>query len=183
MSQSFFKFRKRFDFNAHKYDIGRPIFQNKILEDNFLILGIYNIDESEYDNFYEYQLSHFLKIRPSQEETFFNHVREIVINRIKYLKRQDPFSSKYASGLEQTHKLENFLDYLKTIDRWHKTEPIESVIGEKDNQINYLKQRITELEKRLKEASKYDVGEKIVISKGSLPAFMNLIHQLQELTL
>ena len=120
---------------------------------------------------------------PAQEEKFFKHVYDIVINRIKHFKRQDPFSSKYAVGLENSRRLEEFLEYLKTIDRWHKTEPIESLIGDKDNQINKLGQRIAELERQLKEATKYDAAERIVIDKGGIPAFMNLIYQIQDLTL
>ena len=113
----------------------------------------------------------------------FKHVYDVVINRIKHFKRQDPFSPKYASGLENTRKLEAFLDYLNTIDRWHKSEPLESVIGDKDKLIDKLNQRVAELEFQLKEAVKYDAGEKVVISKGSMPAFMDLVQQIQDLTL
>lgn len=163
--------------------IGRPIFHNKNLEDNFFVLKIYNLDSAEYDAFYQYHLTHYLKANPAQEEKFFKHVYDVVINRIKHFKRQDPFSSKYAVGLENSRKLEEFLDYVKTIDRWHKTEPIESVIGDKDNQIDRLKQRIAELESQLKEANKYDAAEKIVIDKGGIPAFMDLVHKIQDLAL
>src|SRR5579872_1854192 len=183
MNNYFFKFRNRLNFHPHIYEIGRSIFQNRRLEDNFFVLKIYILGQPEYNDFYEYQLNHYLKTNPSQEEAFFRHVYDVVVNRIKHFKRQDPFSSKYASGLKQTRKLEAFLDYLKTIDRWHKTEPIESLIGEKDNQIVKLKQRIDELESLLKEAAKYDAGEKVVISKGGMPAFLNLVQQIQDLTL
>jgi len=98
-------------------------------------------------------------------------------------KRLDPFSKKYARALEPTRKLEVFLTFLKSIDQWHKTEPIESVIGDKDNQIDKLKERITELESQLKEATKYDAAEKILIDKGGLPSFMDLIDQMQDLIL
>jgi hypothetical protein len=30
-----FKFRNPFDFSPHQYDIGRPLFSNRKLEDNF----------------------------------------------------------------------------------------------------------------------------------------------------
>jgi hypothetical protein len=183
LDKQFFNFRNRFNLNPHKFDIGRPIFQNRTLEDNFFVLKIYKLDNTDYEAFYQHQLKHYLSANPSHEETFFKHVYDIVVNRIKHFKRQDPFSAKYAKGVKTTHKLEAFLDYLKTIDRWHKSEPIESMIGEKDNLINKLKQRITELERQLKEANKYDAGEKIVISKGGLASFIHVIHQIQELTL
>jgi hypothetical protein len=178
----YFKFRSRFDFSPHRYDIGRPLFSNKTLEDNFFLLKIYEIDGKEYGLFYDYQLDFYLKANPDKEEAFFNHVYDIVISRIRHFKRQDPFSSKYASGLEQTRKLEAFLDFLKTIDRWHKVEPLESVIGEKDRLIDQLMERIAELEAQLKQAREFDANEKIVITNGYIAAFMNLIDQLQNLS-
>ncbi len=183
MSNSYFKFRNRFDFNPHKYDIGYPFTYNKLFEDNFFVLKIYQLEESEYRNFYQHQANSYLKINPSGEEAFFKHVYDAVAYRIKYLKRQDPFSSKYVKGLECIRKLELFLEFLKTIDRWHQTAPLESVISEKNNEIAKLKLRILELESRLKETGKYEASEKIVIARGGLPALVNLIHQLQELVL
>jgi hypothetical protein len=179
---NYFKFRSRFDFSPHRYDIGRPLFSNRKLEDNFFLLKIYEIDESEYGLFYDYQLVFYLKAN-GKEEAFFNHVYDIAISRIRHFKRQDPFSSKYKSSLEQTRKLEAFLEFLKTIDRWHKIEPLESVIGEKDKLIDQLKERVAELETQLKQAREFDANEKIVITNGYIAAFMDLIEQLQALSL
>lgn len=179
----YFKFRDRFDFSPHRYDIGRAFFYNRALEDNFFLLKIYEIDESEYSLFYDFQLGFYLKVNPRNEEAFFNHVYDIVISRIRHFKRQDPFSSKYASGLEQTRILETFLEFLKTIDRWHKSEPLESVIGEKDKLIDQLNERITTLEAQLKQAKEFDSNEKIVITNSYIAAFMDLLDQIQNLTL
>ncbi|SDF43576.1 hypothetical protein SAMN05216464_1188 [Mucilaginibacter pineti] len=178
----FFKFRNRFDFSPHVYDIGRPLFSNRKLEDNFFLLKIYEIDESDYGLFYDFQLGFYLKTN-GKEEVFFNHVCDIVLSRIRHFKRQDPFTSKYASGLEQARKLEAFLAFLKSVDRWHKVEPLESVIGEKDKLIDQLKGRVAELEAQLKQAREFDANEKIVITNGYIAAFMDLIEQLQGLSL
>lgn len=176
----YFKFRNRFDFSPHRYDIGRPVFHNRALEDNFFLLKIYEIDGSEYNLFYDYQLGFYIKANPENEGFFFNHVYDIVNNRIRHFKRQDPFSSKYESSLEQIQKLEAFLEFLKTINHWHKIQPLESVIAEKDKLIADLNIRIEELEILLAEATKHDAAEKIVIDKGGFPAFIDLIKQLQE---
>jgi hypothetical protein len=100
----------------------------------------------------------------------------------RHFKRQDPFSAKYAAGLEQTRKLEAFLEFLKSIDQWHKVEPLESVIGEKDKLISQLKRRIADLEAQLKQAREFDANEKVVITNGYMAAFMDLMNQLQSLT-
>jgi hypothetical protein len=183
MRNNYFEFRGRFDLSPHRYDICRPIFHNRALEDNFFLLKIYEIDGTEYSLFYDYQLGFYLKANPGNDDVFFNHVYDIVISRIRHFKRQDPFSSKYASGIEQTHKLETFLSFLKTVDRWHKVEPLESVIGEKDRLIDQLRVRITELEFQLKQARDLDASEKIVITNGYLGTFMDLMDQLQNLTI
>jgi len=182
-SNPFFRFRSRFDFSPNRFEIGNPIIQNKVQADNFFLKKLYQLTENEFESYYNLHLAYFSEGHYNQAEVFFKHVHDVVINRIKYFKRLDPFSKKYSRGLEPTRTLEKFLEFLKTIDQWHKTEPIESVIGDKDNQIDKLKQRITELENQLKEASKYDVVEKVVIDKGGLPAFMNLVDQIQELTM
>ncbi|QEC77284.1 hypothetical protein [Mucilaginibacter ginsenosidivorax] len=178
----FFKFRKPFDYSVHRYDIGRAFFSNRRLEDNFFLLKVYKIDVTEYNQFYDYQLDYYLTANPESEENFFNHVHDIVTSRIRHFKRQDPFSAKYANGLEQTRKLESFLEFLKTIDQWHKIEPLESVIGEKDKLIAQLKQRIAELEAQLKQAKEFDANEKVVITNGYIAAFMDLVNQMQSLT-
>jgi hypothetical protein len=179
----YFKFRNPIDFSLHRYDIGRPLFSNRKLEDNFFLLKIYEIDETEYSLFYDYHLDFYLEVNPDKKETFFNHVYDIVISRIRHFKRQDPFSSKYASGLEQTGKLEAFLEFLKTVDQWHKAEPLEAVIGEKNKLIDQLKEQVAELEAQLKQAREFDANEKIVITNGYIAAFMDLIEQLQALSL
>ena len=183
MKSTFFKHRRRFDFSPHRFEIGTPIIQNRALEDNLFLLKLYKLKETEYPAFYQFHLEHFLSPRPGDEESFLTNVREIVVNRIKHFKRLDPFGGKYASGLQHTRILEAFLNYLRSIDHWHNQMPIEAVLTEKDKLISLLREKIAEQEALIKEYAKYEAGEKIMISKGNLSAFIDLVQQLQELTL
>jgi hypothetical protein len=179
----YFRFRGRFDFFPHRFEIGNPIIQNKVQADNFFLKKLYSLSEDEFENYYNFHLSYFLASHPSQEKAFFNYVHGTITTRINYLNSLNPFSGTAKRNIEPKKQLNAFLNFLKTADRWHKTEPLESVISEKDNQIDKLKQRIDDLERQIKQVTKYDAAEKIVIDKGGLPAFMNLIDQLQDLTL
>src|SRR3978361_307277 len=98
MYNSFFKFRNRFNFHPHKYDLGRPIFQNRSLEENFFVLKVYQLDAADFDNFYQYQLEYYLQTNPLKEQAFFNHVYYVVIHRINYFKGKDFFSKAYRRG-------------------------------------------------------------------------------------
>ena len=183
MNITFFKHRGKFDFSPHRFEIGHPLIQNKKLEDNLFLLKLYQLAENEYPTYYQFHLDVYLKANPSGEEPFFNHVKDAVINRIKHFKRLDPFGGKYASGLEHTRILESFQQYLATIDRWNKRGPLETLIDEKEALIARLKAQIEQMESQLATLNKYEAGEKIVITKGYLPAFIDLVRQLQELTL
>lgn len=179
----FFHFRGRFDFSPNRFEVGNPIIQNKIQADNFFLKKLYRLPENEFEAYYNFHLAYFLESNPNQEEAFFKYVHSVVNTRINYLNSRNPFSGTAKRNVEPKRKLDAFITFLKTIDHWHKTEPLELVIGDKDNQIGKLKERIAELEALLKEATKYNAAEKIMIDKGGMPAFMNLIDQLQDLTL
>lgn len=183
LKPTYFKLRGRFDFSPHPYEIGRPIFRNVALEDNFFLLKIYQLPEADYNVFYQFQLEHFLQTNPGQEEAFFYHVEDIVINRIRHFKRQDPFSSNYALNMESSRKLQAFQQFLSNVDQWHRNKPLESVISEKDEQIIQLKARIETLETKLKDLQQYETSEKIRIVEGKLATVIDLFRQLQELTL
>ncbi|WCT11021.1 hypothetical protein [Mucilaginibacter jinjuensis] len=179
----YFKFRGRFDFSPHRFEIGNPIIQNKALSDNFFLNKLYKLGKEEFSSYYNFHLIYFSKCNPEQEEEFFYHVTDIVISRIAFFKKKDPFSSSYPDHMATARQLEAFLYFLKKVDRWHKLAPIESVVAEKDRMIDQLNGRIADLEAQLKESTKYDAGEKIVIDKGSISTFMNLVHQIQDLKL
>ena len=179
---SYFRFRGRFDFSPNRFEIGNPLIQNTIQADNFFLKKLYQLSERDFGSYYQFHLSYFLESHLNQEEAFFKYVYGIVATRINYLNSLNPYSGTAKRNIEPKKKLDAFLNFLKTIDRWHTMEPLESVIGEKDKQIDKLTLRVAELEGQLKEATKYDVPEKVVIDKGHLPAFMDLFEQIQGVT-
>jgi hypothetical protein len=83
--------------------------------------------------------------------------------------------------MANVRNLEAFVAFMKTFDRWHKLETIESVIAEKDREIDRLNVRVAGLEAELKEARIYDAAEKVNITKGGIAAFMDLMKQIQAL--
>ncbi|RZL08949.1 MAG: hypothetical protein EOO89_22115 [Pedobacter sp.] len=183
MITNYFKHRSRFNFLPNTFEIGRPLFQNKKLEDNFFLLRLYELKQDHYGEYYRFHLNEFLKNYPLQEEAFFTHVRDLTINRIKYFKRTDPFAGKYVTNMRSATILENFYQYLQSVDKWHTSKPIEAVINEKDELIKQLKGQVKQLEEQVKAYHKYEPSEKIAINKGSLPVFIDIVLQLQELTL
>jgi hypothetical protein len=183
MSNIFFKFRNPFDFSPHKFDIGRALFHNRAQANNFFILKIYELDEKQYPDFYQHHLSHYLLTHPDGERIFFDHICDVVNNRIKYFKRQDPGSRSYRSGLEPARRLEAFHAFVRTLDRWYKFDTMDKVFREKLVEIGELKVKILELEKKLAEKRKYQASEKIVITNDSMQTFIDLMLQLQEITL
>jgi uncharacterized coiled-coil protein SlyX len=178
----YFKFRDRFNFSPHRFEVGNPIIQNRQLEDNFFLLKIYELSQDDFQDYYYFHLNHFLEKHPSQEVVFFDHVLDIVKVRIDYFKRQDPITSKYTRHTSNARKLEAFLAFLRTIDRWHKTETLESVIAEKNRMISQLQEKIALLEAKLHEAKEYEASEKVVITNGYFATFMDIVNQIQDLT-
>jgi hypothetical protein len=178
----YFKFRDRLNFSPHEFEVGRPFFQNRELGDNFFFLKIYQLEENKFAELYNFHLAYFSKKHPNKEQEFFDHVLYAVATRIDHFKRQEPISPAYARNMANAKKLEKFKTFLKTVDRWHKLEPIGSVIAEKDREIDRLNALLSKAEADLKEARMYDAAEKINITKGGLAAFMDLIKAIQVLT-
>ena len=183
--KEYFKPLARFKKREHPFDIGMPFSWWKGHYDRHFLNNLYKRKESEFEAFYKYHLNHFLKVNDgSQEVEFYKHVRDIIQDGVAILIKEDNPGSKTKHERTNTQKaqLRLFADYLDSIDLWTVRPQLE-LNAEKDNQISKLKQRVVELEIQLKEAAKHDAGEKIVIAKGGIAAFMDLIQQIQELTL
>ena len=183
MRERFFKFRGRFDFYPHPYEIGPAVFQNEKLEDNSFLQKLYSLSNDEYENFYEFHLSHYLIKNPRGEEKFFRKVDKTVNRRIAFYSLNDPSGWGYALILDRLAKLDIFRDFLDTIDLWGVNTSIEKIFSQKDAEIALLTGKVTELQSRLDDILKYEASEKITIHGGDLPVFMDLMRQVQGLVL
>ena len=183
MTESFFKFRGRFDFSPHRYEIGNPIFSNRILEDNFFALKLYSLPDDEYKAFYDFHLNHYLLRNPNGKEAFFRKVNRSIQRRITFYSAKDPFKSVYEIHSANLDKLEAFQGFLNNIDEWNVSTSTEKMLSERDAEIDRLKSNLANLQDRLDEILHYEASEKIVINNGNLVAFMDLMRQFQKLIL
>lgn len=183
MTKRFFKFRGRFDFSPHPYEIGNPIFSNRKLEDNFFALKLYSLPDGEYKAFYDFHLKHYLLRNPDGREAFFRKVNRSIQRRINFYSAKDPFRSVYEIHSANLDKLEAFQGFLNTIDEWNVNTSTEKMLNQRDAEIAQLKRNLADLQAQLDEILQYEASEKIVINSGNLASFMDLMRQLQKLML
>lgn len=183
MTERFFKFRGRFDFSPHRYEIGNPIFSNRKLEDNFFALKLYSLPNGEYKAFYDFHLDHYLLRNPDGREAFFRKVNRSIQRRITFYSAKDPFRSVYEIHSANLDKLEAFQKFLHTIDEWNVNTSTEKMLSQRDAEIALLKADLVDLEAQLNEMLQYEASEKIVINSGNIAAFMDLMRQFQKLML
>lgn len=182
MSSEYFKARKPFDRRPHPYELGNILGLKKGYADNHFLLKIYGLEAQLYEDYYLFHLQYYISKRTGTEKEFLKHVWHIVENRIAYYRAQDPFSTKHALYLSNIEKLAAFLECVAKRDRWD-IRPNDVLIREKNATIAELALEIETLNKRLEELKKFEVSVKAMIQDGHLPTFMDLIHQLKDLSL
>jgi len=183
MTERFFKFRGRFDFSPHRYEIGNPIFSNRKLEDNFFALKLYSLPDGEYKAFYDFHLDHYLLRNPDGREAFFRKVNRSIQRRITFYSAKDPFRSVYEIHSANLDKLEAFQKFLHNIDEWNVNTSTEKMLSQRDAEIALLKADLVALEAQLNEMLQYEASEKIVINSSNIAALMDLMRQFQKLML
>jgi len=183
MTECFFKFRGRFDFSPHQYEIGNLILSNRKLEDNFFALKLYSLPDGEFKAFYEFHLDHYLQRNPDGREAFFRKVNRSIQRRINFYSAKDPFRSVYEIHSANLDKLEAFQEFLNSIDEWNVNTSTEKMLSQRDDEIAQLKRNLADLQAQLDEILQYEASEKIVINSGNIAAFMDLMRQFQKLML
>ncbi|RKR82788.1 hypothetical protein BDD43_2976 [Mucilaginibacter gracilis] len=179
MPNRYFKARKPFDLNPHKYDIGIVTGLKKGYEDNLFIYRLFQLPEREYSLYYEYHLVYYLSKFPQGEREFFTFVWQIVLRRIRYIETKNPFNSSHATDMEILDKLSRFQKYLRSIDQWHTEKTLPEIIAEQHEEIVRQKEENTQLKNELKEAKKLETKEYIDIPEGYLLTFLDLCLKLQ----
>jgi len=184
MSSKYFKYRKAFQRNAHPYDLGVLTGLRRGSDDNHFLLNIYKLEPSSFEEYYRYHLDHYLSKNEEKtsEKEFFAHVWQRVARRIEYFERKDPFSSKHALYMSNIEKLQEFQKFLLPRDKWN-IAPSDVLLKEKDAKIAELYQKIEALEKELEDLKEFNVAVKAMIQDEHLPTFIDLIHQIKDLSL
>lgn len=182
MKKPYFKPRKAFSFSPHPYDIGTALGLWRNHDDNHFLLKIYNLNEIDFDNYYNYHMSYSLENNITNEENFYRYVWQIVKNRVRHFEQQDPFSRSHATHVNNLDKLQQFQKYLNSIDKWNARPP-HLIIAEKDELIIQQRQEIDELKGKLNQLNEYEVVQKIRIEEDHLATLVDLIKQLRELKL
>ncbi|MCF0075516.1 hypothetical protein LZD49_33880 [Dyadobacter sp. CY261] len=182
MLHSYFKIRDLWNFKPHHFEIGTPVIQSAF-HDNHFFLKLYKLGESQFPDFYNYHLGHYLQNFPGGEQDFHRYVSDIVSTRIAQLKLIDPFSRKALRAKGQIQQLTTFQTFLHSVDQWNSSQALEAVIAENNKAIVDLRKHITELESQLEALRHHEPSTKIDIRDKHLPTFVHLIHQLQDLVL
>lgn len=182
MSSEYFKARRPFDFNPHPYELGNILGLQKGRANNHFLLKIYGLDVLKYEDYYLFHLQYYLTKKTGTEKEFLKYVWNTVQNRINFYQSQNPFSPKNPLYLSNIEKLEAFLECIAKRDRWN-IRPNDVLIREKDATIAGLKSEVEALQGKLSDLEEFEVSVKAMIQDGHLPTFMDLIHQIKELSL
>jgi hypothetical protein len=177
---SYFRPRRFLDFSQASYDVGNPIGSWQKYEDNHFLNKTCKIEEDEFGVFYNYHLSHTLENNVCNEEAFFVKVWEIVEDRIRHLKAKDPYSTYYDRYVFRIGKLQQFQEYLNSIDQWN-ARPAHIIIAEKEALIQKQKKEIEELQARWDKIKSYEVSQKIWIKEGYLTTVIDLFQKIEKL--
>lgn len=182
MSSVYFKARKPFDFHPHPYELGNILGLKKGRANNHFLLKIYGLDVSRYEDYYLFHLQYYLSKKTGTEKEFLKYVWNTVQNRINFFQSQNPYSSENPLYLSNIEKLEAFLECIAGRDRWN-IRPNDILLKEKNAAIAQLKSEVRALQSKLSGLEEFEVSVKAMIQDEHLPTFMNLIHQIKELSL
>ncbi|MBB5441079.1 hypothetical protein HDC92_004784 [Pedobacter sp. AK017] len=184
MSIVFFSSRRKFDFSNDTLDIGNWWDWRREQLNRFLYLKIYQIGGSRFPDFYQYHLKYYQSSQPgAEEQVFHKYLWDLLTEDLSRLKLKSPYAKGNAGILGMREVLNVAIGYLESIDRWNNSETKESIIIRQQMENAELEARCKQLVNELKEARRLETSDYMVIADGYLDTFLDLMLQLQDLTL
>jgi len=184
MRNQYFKYRNLFDFDPKTNDVGFPLPWTKGNEDNHFLYRLYKKNKEEYDTLYQHHLSFFLSKYPdATEQEFFIHVKRIITDAISELINKDRYSSKHSRRQRNRLQLQEFLEYLDSIDRWFIQSTDQETIKRQLEEINKLIAENKKLKEENKKLRELETKDYIDIRDGRNRTLYHLMLQIRELKL
>ena len=184
MSTLFFSLRKRFDFSGKTFDIGNWLTWDKEQLTRFVFHKIFQIGAARFPDFYHYHLKYYRSSQPdSDERSFHKYLWDLLSEDLLRLQHISVFSKKNVRNIRMKEILKSNLAFLESIDRWNHGETAEATIARLQIQITNQENKIKELSSALKEARNLETDDYINIADGYLHSLLDLMLQLQEITL
>jgi hypothetical protein len=184
MRPQYFKHRATFDFDKNTNDVGFPLPWEKGNEDNHFLYRLYRKNKDQYNSLYHHHLKYFLKLYiDATEQEFFVHIKQIIMDAITELVGKDRYTSKHAQEHRNRLQLQEFLEYLNTLDQWFIQSTDQETIKrqlEEIAKLNFENKKLKEENKKLRELETKDY---IDIRDGRHRTLYHLMLQIKELKL
>src|SRR5665213_3591677 len=160
MRPQYFKHRALFDFDQQTNDVGFSLPWTKGNEEDHFLFRLYKKNKEQYEPFYQYQLNFFLgRYSDANEQEFFVHVKQIITDAISELINKDRYTSKHVRERQNRLQLQEFLDYLNSIDQWFIQSIDQETIKrqlEEIAKLNAENKKLKEENKKLRELETKD---------------------------
>ena len=184
MRPQYFKHRAVFDFNKETNDIGFPLPWEKGNEDNHFLFRLYKKNKEQYEVLYQYQLNFFLgRYEDATEQEFFVHVKQIITDTISELVNRNRYTSKHVQERKSRMQLQEFLDYLNTIDQWFIQSTDQETINRQLEEIAKLNAENKKLKEENKKLRELETKDYIDIREGRHRTLYHLMLQIRKLKL
>ena len=184
MRLQYFKHRDLLDFNTQTYDVGFPLPWTKGNEDNHFLYRLYKKNVDAYNHLYQHHLEYFLnKYSDATEREFFSHVKQIISDAISELINKDRYTSKHVRERKNRLQLQEFLDYLNSIDQWFIQSTDQQTIKRQLEEIAKLNSENKKLKEENKKLRELETKDYIDIRDGRQRTLYHLMLQIRELKL
>jgi hypothetical protein len=184
MREQYFKHRTLFDFDKQTNDVGFALPWKTANEDNHFLFRLYRKSQTDYPTLYQHHLSFFLnKYFDATEQEFFVYVKQLVKDAISELVNKDRYSSKHSRERRNRLQLQEFLNYLDSIDQWFIQSTDAETIKRQLDEIAKLIAGNKKLKEENKKLRELETRDYIDIRAGYQRTLYHLILQIRRLKL